>query len=129
MKKIYLKYYSHLILLTTKDFMVPNLGKLGSIFMLSFFNILNLITLVQIIVLNKSFFKDNLSKIINDFFQDYKYHIVIFISLLMIANNIMLFKQAKKIKTSYDKIRSGLYVFSYFIFSLISWYFAMVYDL
>lgn len=128
MKKLYLNFYSHLILLTKHDFIVPKLNKLGSIFILSFFNIVNLITITKLIVLNKSFFIHNLSKTLVEFFKDYKMFLILFFAILLIINNIILFEKANKIKKEYDKMKTGIYVFSYFISSLLIWLFVMVFD-
>jgi hypothetical protein len=114
--------------MTKYDSKVPDLHGFVSVFILSFFNILNLIVLTKLIILNRSFFMGYLPKLIVVFFQDYKIWIILFASLLLVINNILLYKQAKNIKTIYDKMKSSIYVFSYFIFSLLCWLFIMVFD-
>jgi hypothetical protein len=128
MKKAYLKYYSHLILTTKYDSKLPELYGLVSIFMLCFHNILNLITIVNLIVLNKSFFRDLLSNNLFNFFKDYSLWIELGIICLIVLNNIILYKQAKNLKTEYDSFQSSVIVFLYFIFTWVTWLFVVVYD-
>lgn len=123
MKKIYLEYYSHLIKSTKYDSKLPEYYKIGAVFLLSFFNILNLLTITKIIMLNSGFFKNHFPKVIVVFFHEYKAYILFTFTILLILNNLLLFKQAERLQVKYDKIWSGLYVFSYFILSMICFIF------
>lgn len=119
MKKLYLDYYSHLIKSTKYDSKLPEYYKLGSVFLLSFFNVLNLLTITKIIMLNSGFFKNHFPKVIVVFFHEYKSYILFTFTIILILNNLLLFKQAESYQVKYDKIWTSLYVFSYFILSMI----------
>lgn len=128
LKKAYLKYYSHLILMTKHDSQVPEIYGGVSIFILSFHNIVNLITVSQVILLNKSFFTGNLPEEVVTFFKNYHTWILLLFASLFILNNILLHKQAKDLGTKYDKLKSSIYVFSYFIFTWFTWLLVVTYD-
>lgn len=117
-----------MILMTKYDSKLPELYGFASIFMLSFHNVMNLITVSDLVVLNRSFFKKNLPEALVDFVKNYNIWILLVFASLLILNNILLYNQAKNLETKYDKLKSGIYVFSYFIFTWFSWMFVAVYD-
>lgn len=128
MKKAYLKYYSHLIYLSKKDSIAPELYGIISVFFLSFINLVNFITVCQIIRLNQKFFKKNFPEMIYNFFLEYQTPIKLIISAVLIINNILLYKHAKAIIIEYNRNKSSIYVLSYFLISLMCWWFVMVYE-
>ncbi len=114
--------------MTKHDSKLPEMYGVASVFMLSFHNILNVITVSNLIILNKSFFIKILPEVVVTFFKSYNLSIVLFFCILLILNNILLYKQAKNLGTEYDKVKSGIYAFSYFIFTWFSWLFVATYD-
>lgn len=112
--------------MTKKDSLGPEIYGVASVFFLSFNNLVNLITLVQLIKLNRNFFERNLSEVLVDFFTDYEISIKITLGLLIILNNILLYNQAKKIEITYDKFKSSFYFFSYLIISMLCWLIVML---
>lgn len=114
--------------MTKHDSKLPEMYGFVSVFILSFHNIMNLITVSNLIMLNKSFFRNNLPEALVDFVKNYNIWILLMFTSLLILNNILLFKQAKHLETKYDKLKSGIYVFSYFIFTWFSWMFVVTYD-
>lgn len=112
--------------MTKKDSLAPKIYGVVSVFFLSFINMVNLITIFHLIKLNRKFFKNNLPDNIIEFFTDFELYIKISLALILIINNIVLYKHAKKIKITYDKFRSSLYVFIYFITSMLAWFIVMV---
>lgn len=114
--------------MTKHDSQVPEIYGGVSIFILSFHNIVNLITVSQVILLNKSFFTGNLPEEVVTFFKNYHTWILLLFASLFILNNILLHKQAKDLGTKYDKLKSSIYVFSYFIFTWFTWLLVVTYD-
>lgn len=112
--------------MTKKDSLGPEIYGAASVFFLSFVNLVNLLTLVQLIKLNRNFFKNNLPENVIEFFTDYELHIKISLALILIINNIVLYKYAKKIETTYDKFKSSFYFFSYLIISMLAWLIIML---
>ncbi|MCC6701768.1 MAG: hypothetical protein IT221_09605 [Fluviicola sp.] len=113
MKKIYLKLFAHIILITKNDSQMPMHYQIIPIIILSFHNLLNLLTVSRIIVLNSNFFENSLPKLIYDFFDTYKYWMVLVISICLILNNVFLYKKAKETPVIYEPYKTGIYTFSY----------------
>lgn len=115
--------------MSKNDSMLPELHGVLSVFVLSFHNIVNLITVVDLIILNKSFLIQTLPNPFTLFFKNYTWWILLVCISLLILNNILLYKPAKNLGTKYDKLTSSIYVFSYFIVTILSWIFVATYGL